>query len=109
MQRLWRPLACAMLVSITAPALASGWTLDAATWARPRSGPAVLTMPPLPAVVDAWSNRPGDRIVIRYPGGEGGEVWAAELRDWLVALGLPGQRIDLAGGGEPDQLTIAIR
>ena len=107
MQRVWRSLACVLLVGFTTPATA--WTLDAATWARPRSGAAILSMQPLPAVVDAWSKRPGDRIVIHHPGGEGGELWAAELRDWLVALGIPGGRVELIGGGDPEELAITVR
>lgn len=102
-----RALACALLLGIATPA--SAWTLDASTWARPRSGATIAAMPPLAEVVDAWSKRPGDRIVIRHPGGEGGDVWAAELRAWLVALGIPGGRIELVGGGEPEQLTLTVR
>lgn len=102
-----RALVCVLLIGFAAPA--SAWTLDASTWARPRSGAAVLAMPPLAEVVDAWSKRPGDDIVIRHPGGEGGDVWAAELRAWLVALGIPGERIELVGGGEPERLTLAVR
>ncbi len=107
LRRARRALVCVLLIGFAAPA--SAWTLDASTWARPRSGAAVLTMPPLAEVVDAWSKRPGDRIVIRHPGGEGGDMWAAELRAWLVALGIPGERIELVGGGEPEQLKLAIR
>lgn len=106
-RRIRRALACALLLGFAAPA--SAWTLDASTWARPRSGAAIVAMPPLAEVVDAWSKRPGDRIVIRHPGGEDGEVWAAELRAWLVALGVPGGRVELVGGGEPEQLMLTVR
>lgn len=109
LRRARRALACVLLIGFAAPVSAWAWTLDASTWARPRSGAAVLAMPPLAEVVDAWSKRPGDDIVIRHPGGEGGDVWAAELRAWLVALGIPGERIELVGGGEPEQLTLVVR
>lgn len=109
MQRVHRPLAFALLIGAAMPATASAWTLDAATWARPRSGAAVLSMSPLPAVVGAWSRRPDDRIVVRHPGGESGELWATELRDWLVALGVPGDHVEVTGGGEPERLVIAVR
>ncbi|MEX0607555.1 MAG: hypothetical protein WD138_05945 [Halofilum sp. (in: g-proteobacteria)] len=108
-QRLRQALVSVFVLIFCAPAAASSWTLDASTWARPRTGAAMLTMDPLPEVVRAWSYRPADRIALHHPGGERGELWAAELRDWLVALGLPGSHIELVGGGEPDQLTIAVR
>ncbi len=109
LRRVWRPLAGAVLLCAGMSAAAATWTLDASTWARPRTGAAVLTMEPLPQVVDAWSRRPADRIVIHHPGGEQAEIWASELRDWLVALGIPGGRIEVSGGGEPEQLRIALR
>lgn len=104
-----RILGLAVVLLLPAPAaLAASWTLEASTWARPRSGQAVLSMRPLPRVVRAWAQSPSSRIVIHFPGGEDGELWAHELRDWLVALGVPSDRIALTGGGEPDALGFDV-
>lgn len=107
--RIGRALVCTLVLAISPSAAAASWTLDASTWARPRTGTEILAMEPLPDVVQAWSRQPSDRIVVHHPGGEQGEVWATELRDWLVALGVPGSRVELVGGGEPQQLRIAVR
>lgn len=88
---------------------ASSWRLDAADWARPRSGAALVGMAPLPVVVRSWSQRPGTDIVIRHAGGEEGELWARELRDWLVALGVPGNRVRrIVGGTNPSGLRLEL-
>lgn len=100
-------LVVALLVPAPA-ALAATWTLEASTWARPRSGQAVVSMRPLPQVVRAWSQSPSSRIVIHFPGGEDGELWAHELRDWLVALGVPSGRVALTGGGQPGALGLEV-
>lgn len=104
-----RSLGLVVALVVPAPAaLAQSWGLDASTWARPRSGQAVVAMRPLPQVVRAWSQSPSSRIVIRYPGGEDGELWAHELRDWLVALGVPSGRVALTGGGDPGVLGLEV-
>lgn len=96
---------------VATPARAErSWTLEAADWARPRSGAAVVAMAPLPEVVRAWSAGSGMDIVIRHAGGEEGELWARELRDWLIALGVPGDRVRRAvGGTDPHRLQLALR
>ena len=93
------------------PAAADGaWRLDAEAWARPRSGRAVAAMQPVAELVRAWSEEGASgAIVIHYPGGEEGVLWAAELRDWLVALGVPSERIRPVAGGEPGGLRLELR
>lgn len=91
------------------PVLAAGdWSLSSADWARPRDGATIAAMPPLPAVVEAWSRRASATLVVRYPGGEAGDLWAAELADWLVALGVPGSAIATVPGGRPGRLAFEI-
>lgn len=95
-------------LSMPATAVAQSWTLEASAWARPRDGRTVVTMAPLPMVVRAWSRRSDARLLVRYAGGEDGELWAAELSDWLVALGIPGSAITLTPGGRPERLELEI-
>lgn len=84
---------------------ADSWTLTAADWSRPRSGAAVLAMEPVAAAVRAWQQADGvdetARLQLVYPGGEEGSLWAAELADWLVALGVPRDALELVPGGQP--------
>ena len=94
---------------------AESWTLQASDWSRPRSGETVLAMTPLMEAVRAWqaaSRRPGGagaRLLLVYPGGEDGSLWVAELRDWLVALGMPPRALDLAPGNLPaDELELRL-
>ncbi len=86
------------------------WTLDAEFWAVPRSGETVLAEPTLRAAVDTLMSRGEDsRLVIRYPGGETGQLWAQELRGWLVALGVASARIVTEPGGvRDDQLQLMV-
>lgn len=54
---------------------------------------AVLGNPAIRRVVSVWLAHPGARLVIRPPRGVFGRVWADALRSWLVALGIPAERI----------------
>ena len=101
------PVAILVLLAAS-PAAAAEWTLSAEAWARPRHGAAVAAMEPLPTVIEAWSRRDGAKLVVRYAGGEAGELWAAELADWLVALGVPGSDIVTVPGGRPGRLEFGI-
>ena len=85
------------------------WELSAEQWARPRDGISVTRMVPLPDVVAGWSRKPDQRLVIRYPGGEDGLLWAHELRSWLVAMGIPLQDQELvAGSHQADRIELEL-
>ena len=95
------------------PALVSAdtaFTLDAAEWSRPRTGDAVAAMPTVREAVRTWSQTSGAELAIRHPRGEAGVLWAEELRDWLVALGVPADAVALdAAGRMEDQLELNVR
>ena len=85
------------------------WSLSADTWAQPRDGRSVAQMEPLPELVSTWSRQPGQRLVVRYPGGEEGLLWAHELRSWLIALGIPGDDQELvAGSHQADRIELEL-
>ena len=85
------------------------WTLKADEWARPRDGQSVAAMQPLPQVIAGWSAVKGQRLLIRYPGGEEGLLWAHELRSWLVALGVPLDDQELvAGSHQADRIELEL-
>lgn len=93
----------ALLLSLAAQA-AESWTLSAAEWSRPRSGAAVLEMAPVAEAVRAWQaavdEHAGARLLLVHAGGEEGSLWAAELRDWLITLGVPPEAIELVPGAQ---------
>jgi hypothetical protein len=88
-----------LLVMLLWPPLASAETVQVITaddWARPRSGESLVQMPALKHTVRAYldvGERRERQIVIRYPRGEEGVLWAEELRGWLVALGIPSDHV----------------
>ncbi len=85
------------------------WQLSAEQWARPRNGIAVADMAPLREAVDALSAQPGSGLRIRYPGGEEGQLWAYELRAWLVTLGVPSARQELQpGSGDAGRIELEL-
>lgn len=90
-------------------ATAADWIVSAELWSRPRSGHELMLMEPIQQAVADWRAAPGSRMIINYPGGESGTLWAEEVRDWLVALGLPSANIDLqAGGTNIDQVLLHV-
>ena len=92
------------------PAGAAQFEVDADTWARPRTAVAVMKMGPVGEAVRAWMNDPAQMLEIRYPGGESGMLWAEELRDWLVSLGVPLEQIQtLSGSAVADRLQVQLR
>lgn len=96
-------------LALPIPVAAQSWSVAAGDWARPRSGERIRAMEPVAAAVRAWSRHAGGgRIVIYYPGGEPGELWANELRSWLVALGVPGHAVDLVAGAPARRLRLEL-
>lgn len=103
-------LAAALVLALApAAAAASQWRVDEAAWAQPRSGAAVLGIDAVAEAVTAWSRATGALLVIRYPGGAAGSLRAAELHDWLVALGVPSRRIERVPGGVAGGLGLDVR
>lgn len=98
-----------LLISPLILAETEQWVLSAEVWARPRDGQTVVRLSPLPEVISSWSQSDGQRLLIRYPGGEDGLLWAHELRSWLVALGVPlaGQEL-VAGSHQADRIELEL-
>jgi len=86
------------------------WTVTADDWYLPRDGARVVSLAPLSNAVRAWSKHPDDHLAIHYPGGEEGILWSQELRDWLVSLGVPSDRVDTVPGlARSDAVSIVLR
>lgn len=83
--------------------------IDRDAWPTIQRGIQVTQFAPLVNVVNEFDRAPESSLVILYPGGEAGQAWATEIRDWLVALGIPGRRIALRpGSGVPGSLGLQV-
>ena len=85
------------------------WRVAEALWDRPRSGASVRADPGVQAAVRAWLATPGARLAIRYGSGQNGEPRAAELRQWLVALGVEPRALSTESADRPGSaLELAV-
>ena len=85
------------------------FSLSADEWARPRGGDMIPELDAVRAAVSYWGRGSDSLLVIRHPGGDSGELWAAELRDWLISLGLPSDYIRLVPGTQSaDQINLVV-
>ncbi len=83
--------------------------LSRAEWRMVRSGGTLLNMPSLQRVVATLDRTNNGRLIIRHPGGDRGSVWAKDLRDWLIALGIGSESIVLEpGSGIPDTVVLDV-
>lgn len=69
------------------------WTLTRSQWSGVTTAAEVVAIKPLHAAVAAFEATPGARLAVIHNGGEDGLFWAADLKGWLVALGIPSARI----------------
>ncbi len=85
------------------------YTLSADEWARPRSGDVIAGFGSLQAAVHYWGRSDNAVMIVRYPGEDSGELWAAELRDWLISLGVPSDYIRLVAGTQAaDEIRVVV-
>ena len=83
--------------------------LRAEQWEAARDGEQLLALPVLKQLVNRWAEKPGQKIEMRYPGGEEGELWVEELKDWLVSLGVASAYLSaVPGSGEADIIHFQI-
>ena len=85
------------------------WHLNAEQWELARSGESMLAAPILNKVAVSWLKNRDKVIEIQYPGGEEGEFWVQELMDWLVALGIPTEKmLSTPGSGADDVIKLSL-
>ena len=78
-------------------------------WPARRSAHGMLELDVVRAVLSMFSEKGGQNVIIRHPGGDGGNAWALEFREWLVAFGVPSHFITLEpGSGGADRLLILV-
>ena len=106
-----RKWVCFLLVSsfLLAPAANSDVSISAMEWARPRDGQTITQLPGLSNLIRQLLASSKNRLLVHYPGGEEGMLWAEELRGWLVALGIDSSRIELLPGtSNPDAMVLSL-
>jgi hypothetical protein len=85
------------------------FTLSADEWAQPRSGSVLAEFSAVRSAVNYWAKGSDASMIIRYPGEDTGELWAAELRDWLISLGVPADYIELVPGSQQaDEIKLVV-
>jgi hypothetical protein len=90
-------------------AFAGSYTITADMWMQPRSGTVILQMPPVQAAVADWQRHPGSHLVILHSGDDQGSLWASEVQDWLVSLGIPSKDIQKrVSGQDENSVTLAV-
>ena len=74
------------------------FVLTSEQWNVPRNESAILQMPALQQLMQAYKTKQHANVLIKYPGGDEGTLWASELRAWLISLGVASTHIELIPG-----------
>ncbi len=83
--------------------------LPRAQWPAHASGQNVLTLAAVRETLRRFVEDEKIAVIIRYPGGDPGQIWARQLRGWLVSFGVPGGYIEVQpGAGGADQLELVV-
>lgn len=80
------------------------YVLTQEQWARPKRVETVLQLPAINSVLSDFNKLPAGQLLILYPGGDEGTLWAHELKAWLVSLGLSSRRIELRPGSSESRV-----
>ena len=85
------------------------FTLNADDWEQPRSGTVITQFDAVRAAINYWEKGANLAILIRYPGEDSGEIWATELRDWMISLGIPSDYMRLVPGSPAaDEIKLLV-
>jgi hypothetical protein len=89
------------------PGAAESLTLATADWPPPRRVETLSAHRPLADFVRTFDQPDAGVLYIRHAGGDAGSRFAEQLRDALVALGVPAARIRLVpAAAEADRLVL---
>ena len=85
------------------------FTLSADEWSQPRSGVVITQFSVVRSAINYWEKGIDSAILIRYPGEDSGEIWATELRDWMISLGIPSDYLQLVPGSQAaDEIKLIV-
>jgi len=109
MKFLFGLLIFAAALGLATAAHAGSYTITAEMWMQPRSGQVMLQMPPVRAAVQDWLKHPGSKMIILHSGDDMGSLWASEVQDWLVSLGIPSTDITRqVSGQDENSVTLEV-
>lgn len=78
-------------------------------WPERRTTENLLDLDVVRALLSLFKENVGHNVIIRYPGGDEGNAWAVEFKEWLVSFGLPSHYVSLQpGSGGVDGLLILV-
>ncbi|MEM7194507.1 MAG: hypothetical protein AAF402_06125 [Pseudomonadota bacterium] len=78
-------------------------------WPKYPNGTNLAGLSALNKPLRAFEENGNQRIVVRYPGGEGGRQWASMVSDWFIAYGIPGRYVSTElGSAAADRLLILL-
>ena len=78
-------------------------------WPQYVNGPNIAALSQVQEILAGFDEKPGNEIIVRYPGGTAGIKWAQTMRDWFISYGVPGDYLKLeAGSGAPDLLLLIL-
>jgi hypothetical protein len=101
------PHAMMLFVLGLLPGTAETLSLGAADWPLPRRAEALAAHRPLSDSLRALDRSDAGVLRIRHAGGDAGSRFAEQLRDALVALGVPAARIRLVpAAADADRLIL---
>jgi hypothetical protein len=96
-----------LLVLGLLPGAAEALSIAVADWPLPRRAEALAAHRPLGDFLRAFDRHDTSALRIRHAGGEVGSRFAGQLRDALVALGVPAARIRLEpAAADADRLIL---
>jgi hypothetical protein len=82
--------------------------ITAEQWAVPRTAETIINMPVLRETINEMQAFPGNRLLIRHPGGDEGVLWVSELRSWLVSLGISSKSMELVPGSDQNHIELSV-
>ena len=78
-------------------------------WPERRTTKNLLDLDVIRVLLSLFKEDVGQNVIIRYPGGDEGNAWAVEFKEWLVSFGLPSDYVSLQpGSGGVDRLLILV-
>ena len=87
------------------------YSLSAEQWALSRSGDSLIRLAAVRDAMADWLGTPKAKLRIQYSGSDAATLWAGELSDWLVALGVPADRIEkhVSADQAEDAVTLEVQ
>lgn len=96
-----------VLLSLPNTSYAASVTITAEQWSIPRNAERILGMEELRNVIKQYNEMPERGLIIYHPFGDEGLLWAEETRSWLVALGIPSNKLVLElDSGIKDEIRV---